>query len=158
MLSQLQTTSNLEPNWAYASCQGAAGSTYCQFLNGDGDAVTLRLDNQLLGKPHAITEVKLDRDRRTRTTPSSTSRRSSRRGVTPTRSGWQPWPTRQRSSTSPTTRRRGPIRLCQLLSGCAASVRVYNTDGLNYTLSVSVPTLGSKHAITGHSATPATCG
>ena len=49
VLIQLQTTTNAEPNWVYASCQGTAGSTYCQFLNGDGDAVTLRLDNQLVG-------------------------------------------------------------------------------------------------------------
>jgi hypothetical protein len=31
---------------------------------------------------------------------------------------------------------------------------VYNADGLNYTLTVAVATLGSKHAITGHAAWP----
>ena len=60
VLSQLQTTANVEPNWAYVNCQGAAGSSYCLFINGDGDAITLRLDNQLLGKARATTEVKLD--------------------------------------------------------------------------------------------------
>ncbi len=60
VLSQLQTTSNVEPNWTYVSCEGTAGSTYCQFLNGDGDAIILRVENLSLGKANAATEVKLD--------------------------------------------------------------------------------------------------
>src|SRR5215831_19069556 len=60
VLLQLQTAPKLEPNWAYGNCQGAAGSTYCLFTNSDGDAATIRVDNQLLGKAHAIIEVKLD--------------------------------------------------------------------------------------------------
>jgi hypothetical protein len=35
-------------------CDGAAGSTYCTFYNTVGDAVRLRLRNDLVGKPHAI--------------------------------------------------------------------------------------------------------
>ena len=38
-----------------------------------------------------------------------------------------------------------------------ARVRVYHSDGLNYTVVVSVAALGGKHAITGHSETPAAC-
>lgn len=37
-------------------CDGAAGSTYCTFYNAVGDALRLRLRNDLLGHPHAITE------------------------------------------------------------------------------------------------------
>lgn len=35
-------------------CQGAAGSSYCAIFNNVGDALTLRLSNQLLGQPHAV--------------------------------------------------------------------------------------------------------
>ena len=157
VLSQLQTTGNLEPNWAYGSCQGAAGSSYCQFVNGDGDAVTLRLENQLLGKPHATTEVKLDL-----TTYSNNAIEYVKAFI----EAWRNANTKRMATLSNQAEVEyfthytppGPYLICAVLSGFAASVRVYNADGLNYTLSVSVPTLGNKHAITGHSATPATCG
>lgn len=35
-------------------CQGAAGSTYCSVYNNVGDDLELKLNNQLLGGPHAV--------------------------------------------------------------------------------------------------------
>jgi hypothetical protein len=37
-----------------ATCEGAAGSTYCTYFNTVGDTLRLQLRNELLGKPHAI--------------------------------------------------------------------------------------------------------
>jgi hypothetical protein len=45
-------------SWTYLQCDGAMGSTYCQFTNADGHKLTLRVTNEKLGKVHAITEVK----------------------------------------------------------------------------------------------------
>jgi hypothetical protein len=156
VLSQLQTTANVEPNWAYVSCQGAAGSSYCMFINADGDAVTLRLDNQLLGRARATTEVKLDQ-----TTYSNNAVEYVKAFI----EAWRNANTKRMAAlanqgeveyfthyTPP-----GTYFTCATLSAGTASVRVYNPDGLNYTLTVSVATLGSKHAITGHAAVAAAC-
>jgi hypothetical protein len=47
-------------HYAFQSCQGAAGSSYCLFYNAVGDELTLRVINQKLGGPHAITEGKFN--------------------------------------------------------------------------------------------------
>jgi hypothetical protein len=156
VLSQLQTTTNAEPNWVYASCQGTAGSTYCQFLNGDGDAITLRLENQLLGKPRAVTEVKLDLTM------------YSNNAVEYVKSFIEAWRNANtkrmavlanQSETEYFTHYTPPgtYSTCATLSGGVSNVRVYNADGLNYTLTIAVALLGGKHAITGHSATTPAC-
>lgn len=156
VLTQLQTTANVEPNWAFVNCQGAAGSSYCLFINADGDAVTLRLDNQSLGKARATTEVKLDQ-----TTYSNNAveyvkafieawrNANTKRMATLANQGEVDYFTHY---TPP-----GTYSTCATLSSGTASVRVYNPDGLNYTLTVAVATLGSKHAITGHAAVAAAC-
>ena len=46
--------------WTFQRCDGAAGSTYCSFASNDGDVVTLRITNTLLGAAHATTEAKYD--------------------------------------------------------------------------------------------------
>lgn len=48
-------------DWTFLRCDGAAGSSYCSFTNPDGDVVTLRISNQLLGQAHAATDVTLDK-------------------------------------------------------------------------------------------------
>jgi len=156
VLSQLQTTANVEPNWTYVDCQGAAGSSYCLFINADGDAVTVRLDNQLIGRARAATEVKLDQ-----TTYSNNAVEYVKAFI----EAWRNANTKRMAAlanqgevdyfthyTPP-----GAYSTCATLSGGIASVRVYNADGLNYTLTVAVATLGSKHAITGHAAVAAAC-
>jgi hypothetical protein len=156
VLSQLQTTTNVEPNWVYASCQGAAGSTYCQFLNGDGDAATLRLENQLVGEPHAATEVKLDL-----TTYSNNAVEYVKSFI----EAWRNANTRRMAVLANQSEVEyfthytppGTYSTCATLSGGITSVRVYNTDGLNYTLTLAVALLGGKHAITGHTATAPAC-
>jgi hypothetical protein len=54
---------NASPNdeWALLRCDGAAGSSYCSFTNADGDVLTLRISNQLLGQAHAATDVTLEK-------------------------------------------------------------------------------------------------
>jgi hypothetical protein len=43
-----------DQNFHLDHCSGAAGSTYCSVYNNVGDDVELRLNNQLLGGPHAV--------------------------------------------------------------------------------------------------------
>jgi hypothetical protein len=45
-------------NWTFVMCDGAMGSSYCQFTNADGHKVTLRVINEKRGQAHAVTEVK----------------------------------------------------------------------------------------------------
>jgi hypothetical protein len=156
VLSQLQTTSNVEPNWTYVSCEGTAGSTYCQFLNGDGDAVILRVENLSLGKPNATTEVKLDL-----TTYSNNAVEYVKAFI----EAWRNANTRRMAILANQTEVEyfthytppGTYSTCATFAAPTASVRVFNAEGLNYTLTVAVALLGEKHAILGHSATPASC-
>jgi hypothetical protein len=156
VLTQLQTTGNIESDWSFVNCQGAAGSSYCQYLNGDGDSATLRLDNQLLGRAHAATEVKLDL-----TTYSNNAVEYVKAFI----EAWRNANTKRMTTLANATEVTyfthyappGAYSTCATLAGGTASVRVYNADGLNYTLNVSVATLGAKHAITGHATTPAAC-
>jgi hypothetical protein len=46
--------------WTYRDCDGAAGSSYCRFVNAVGDTIRLRITNSQLGAAHATTEVALD--------------------------------------------------------------------------------------------------
>jgi hypothetical protein len=43
-------------HWHGADCEGAAGSSYCPFFNNNGDRLLIRLSNQSLGAPHAVSE------------------------------------------------------------------------------------------------------
>jgi hypothetical protein len=45
-------------NWSFVMCDGAMGSSYCQFTNADGHKVTLRVINEKRGQAHAVSEVK----------------------------------------------------------------------------------------------------
>jgi hypothetical protein len=156
VLGQLQAAGTIEPNWAYIDCQGAAGSSYCRFLNADGDAVTLRLDHQLLGKAHATSEVKLDL-----TTYSNNAVEYVKAFV----EAWRNANTQRMATLANQTEvdyfthyvPPAAYLTCATFASGRASVRVYNVDGLNYTLDVTVAALGGKHAITGHSASPAAC-
>jgi hypothetical protein len=156
VLTQLQTTANIETDWSFVNCQGAAGSSYCLYLNGDGDAATLRLENQQLGRAHATTEVKLDL-----TTYSNNAVEYVKAFI----EAWRTANTKRMGVLANTTEVAyfthyappGAYSTCATLASGTASVRVYNADGLNYTLTVSVATLGAKHAITGHATTPAAC-
>lgn len=46
-------------DWSLLRCDGAAGSSHCSFTNPDGDLLTLRINNQLVGQAHAATDVTL---------------------------------------------------------------------------------------------------
>lgn len=49
-------------DWGFLRCDGAAGSAYCSFVNAeDGDVLTLRISNGLLGQAHAAEDVILDK-------------------------------------------------------------------------------------------------
>ncbi|HEX6873993.1 MAG TPA: hypothetical protein VF163_23070, partial [Micromonosporaceae bacterium] len=56
----IEIPGNLDTDWIYYRCDGAAGSTYCTLRNGDGDSVTLRVSNQYLGKAHAVAGLTAD--------------------------------------------------------------------------------------------------
>ena len=153
---QLQTTTGLEPNWSAVDCQDAAGSTYCRFVNADGDVATVRLDNQLVGRARAATEVKLDP-----TTYSNNAIEYVKAFI----EAWRTANTRRMAIlatpaevtylsrvTPPAT-----YSTCATLSGGTASVRVYDGSRLNHTVTVRISALGGEHAITGHASTPAAC-
>jgi hypothetical protein len=44
-------------NWTYVRSDGAMGSTYCSFINADGDKLTLRVTNEKLGHAHAVSNI-----------------------------------------------------------------------------------------------------
>jgi hypothetical protein len=44
--------------WTYVMCDGAMGSSYCQFSNADGHKLTVRVINEKVGQAHAVTEVR----------------------------------------------------------------------------------------------------
>ena len=149
VLSQLQTTANVEPNWTYVDCQGAAGSSYCQFINADGDSVTVRLDNQLLGRSRATTEVKLDQ-----TTYSNNAVEYVKAFI----EAWRNANTKRMAAlanqaevdyfthyTPP-----GAYSTCATLAGGIASVRVYNAGRPELHAHRGGGDAGAKHAITGH--------
>ena len=47
-------------DWTFLRCDGAAGSYYCPFTNPDGDTLTVRVRNELVGQAHAATGVQYD--------------------------------------------------------------------------------------------------
>lgn len=47
-----------DQTWSPDWCEGAAGSSYCLLFNRDGNAIVLRVTNQLLGKAHGVSEVR----------------------------------------------------------------------------------------------------
>ena len=51
---------SIDDDWSLHRCDGAAGSSYCSFLNDDGDALAIRISHALLGEAHAATDVTLD--------------------------------------------------------------------------------------------------
>jgi hypothetical protein len=156
VLSQLQAAKNVEPNWANPFCDGSTDSVFCVYYNGDGDVITLRVLDQLIGKPNAVIDVKLDR-----TTYSNNAIEYVKTFI----EAWRQGNTKRLAAlanpaeveyfthfTPP-----GPYSTCAVLSSPVANVRVYNAEGLNYTFTVSLLALGGKHAITGHAAAPAAC-
>jgi hypothetical protein len=46
-------------HWTFVDCDGAAGSSYCSFYNDSGETILVRLTNQGLGSPHAVTDATL---------------------------------------------------------------------------------------------------
>jgi hypothetical protein len=47
-----------DQTWSARGCEGAAGSSYCVYFNRDGNAIVLRVTNQLLRKAHGVSEVR----------------------------------------------------------------------------------------------------
>jgi len=45
-----------DKHFTLKNCQGAAGSSYCTFDNNVGDELMLRVSNEKLGHPHALTD------------------------------------------------------------------------------------------------------
>jgi hypothetical protein len=55
---QTLSAGNYDKHFGLYQCTGAAGSSVCAFYNNAGDELDLRLSNQLLGQPHAVTDGK----------------------------------------------------------------------------------------------------
>jgi len=147
---QLQGTTGLDSNWSYVQCQGAAGSSFCQYFNNNGDAITIRVINQFLGQPHAVSEVQLDITKYETTADAYVKAFiEAWRSINPKRMSVLANDNEQQyfmHYTPPDT-----YSTCiHNTGGSVVDVRVYNAAGLNYTISVSVPTLGHAHAIVGH--------
>lgn len=135
--------------WVYQTCDGAAGSSYCAFVNVEGDVITLRISNQFLGKPDAATEVKLDL---TVYAPKATDyvksfveawrNGNTRRMLALSSQGEVDYFTHY---TPPST-----YTVCSFKVGTLWQVRVYNSDGLSYLMKVTDAQLTKPHAITSH--------
>ena len=50
------SSGDYDKHFSLKDCQGAAGSSFCTFFNNVGDELVLRVRNELVGGPHAITE------------------------------------------------------------------------------------------------------
>lgn len=134
-------------NWSHDRCDAAAGSTYCVFVNDDGDVITLRITNALLGKPRAATEVRLDQ-----TVYSNDVKLYVQAFVEAWRNGNVK---RMHALSTPAgveffTHYTPPGRyqVCAQLFGTAWRARIYNSDGVNYRVIVADAARGTPHAIT----------
>lgn len=156
-LRQLQGV-NSPPNqaWTFQSCDGAAGSTFCAFGSPDGDVLTVRLTNPLLGKAHAVVEVRFDPTTYA-TDPSDYVRTFVE--------AWRNGNTRRMLAlanqvevdyfsrlTPPAT-----YTVCGARTGGAWSVGVYSQFGADYAILGTGSALGNKHAITGHTEVVTAC-
>lgn len=56
----VELPASVDDDWSFHRCDGAAGSSYCSFINDEGDALAIRISHALLGEPHAATDVVLD--------------------------------------------------------------------------------------------------
>jgi hypothetical protein len=56
----VELPASIDDNWDFHMCDGAAGSSYCSFINDDGDVLVLRISHALLSQPHAAIQVTLD--------------------------------------------------------------------------------------------------
>ena len=135
--------------WGYVKCDGAAGSSYCSFVNADGDVITLRIVNQFLGGPHAATEVKLDQ-----TEYLSNAKDYVKAFV----EAWRNGNTKRMLALSSQaevdffTHYAPPdtYQICSFHVAPVWQVRFHNAAGLDYIAKVSDSLLGKKHAITSH--------
>jgi hypothetical protein len=138
----------INQGWHYARCEGAAGSSYCTFLNDVGDMITLQLTNQLLGGAHAGVGVLFDQV----TFPGDAVAY-----VKAFIGGWQQGNVYRMKIlsndaevsyfthyTPPTT-----FSTCLNFVSGVPYVLVYNAEGLRYGIEVGGP-LGKAHAITSH--------
>jgi hypothetical protein len=134
--------------WNFQTCDGAAGSTYCSFASNSGDVITLRMVNSVLGKPHAVAEVKFD---------PTVYATNAQEYVKTFIEAWRTGNTRRMLALSAQTEvdyvthltPPATYSVCGVKSGDVWSVRVYGS-GLDYVVHVADPALGNPHAITGH--------
>jgi hypothetical protein len=51
---------SVNDEWDFHRCDGTAGSSYCSFINDNGDVFSLRISHALLGQAHAAIDALLD--------------------------------------------------------------------------------------------------
>lgn len=133
--------------WSHDRCDAAIGSMYCVFINNDGDVITLRISNQLLGKAHAAYEVALDQ-----TEYSLDAKQYAQAFV----EAWRNSNTKRMLAMSspagveffthyppPST-----YQVCARLVTNTWRVRIYNAAGMNYRVLIPDSARGRPHAIT----------
>lgn len=138
-----------DPRWTYQLCEAAAGSSYCSFVNSDGDTVTLRILDQRVSQAQAVTEVRFDPTRYAAVAGDYV------------KSFVEAWRTanlnrmRTLSSTAEVayfTQRPAPgmYSVCAYQTGALQQVRIFNAGGLNEVITLAPASLGGKHAIFAH--------
>ncbi|HEX6870136.1 MAG TPA: hypothetical protein VF163_03470 [Micromonosporaceae bacterium] len=143
--------------WTYRNCDGAAGSSYCSFVNANGDVITLRISHSLLSKAHAAVEVRFDQ-----TIYASDPVEYVNEFI----KAWQDANRVRMLKLSNSTAvdyfthyTPPPSGYSTCTDGAMGTtyVRVYNPDGLNYTIKVTNTKLGGPNAISGNSDIAAAC-
>lgn len=146
-LTKINGYGHINVGWTYITCEGAAGSSYCRFSNASGDELIIRLVNQFLGGPHAVNDATLDKI----SFPNDPVAY-----VTAFVTAWQHGNTSRMLAYSNSTVKNiithyTPPDTFLTCTGDSSSghqhIRVYNTDGLDYTFTVASPMLGQAHAI-----------
>lgn len=143
-------------SWTYHTCNGAAGSTFCEFFNANGDAIVLRVTNSLLGKAHAVAGVTFQP-----TTYPNNAEDYVKAFIKAWQDGNRPrmLALANQNEVDYFTHYTPPENYSTCGEGAMGStyVRVYNSDGLNYTIRVVNQFLGQKHAISEHTDITPSC-
>ncbi len=60
LFASIDLAGSYDTHYTLYRCDGAAGSSYCTLFNNAGDALTLQLQNQLVGQAHAVISGNFD--------------------------------------------------------------------------------------------------
>jgi hypothetical protein len=147
-----------DSHWQYYRCDGAAGSQYCTFRNGNGDELRLQLRSDLLGKPHAILDEVFEKTEYP-TDPDDYVRRLWHAWLTGNRQRMLAYSTQSVVGALAATSAPENFTADSSGGGAAGStyVRGTSTTGFSMTFRVTNEYLGRAHAVSCVAAAPAGC-